>query len=612
MYTASNISLLSGFDVDYLRLLLGAVVTNATYSDWGLLVYQNYEMLYMGLRDGVCTAAVGGCTVTGSTMLPCASGPIECPVPSGGFVASVSGDDYASGALAQAITAQVCCLQYSVPYVTSHFVLASLRPPSASVDPLAGLFCRDVLNVVTALATGAFGFAIIMFLVERDSTHEDTGSKPYETFHQAAFWALMATTLKPDIPEVPFTHHGRFMSFVATLYAIVGLSVLNAVITTKFVIGSTPATPLSSLEEVTGTLCIETAYPLAVQYVEQNAPQITKVVQRLPRDCIAALRSGEAQAYLDDDIVINWYLSNFGTTDVAVSPPLDAKSNYFGIVFSRDAASVAAKLALDPLTWQTRYDPMYSAIYTRIYDRYFKAQPKLVLVEHTEVYWPTLVSMVVVGCFLILWWFRSWHNDFVHRARVVRISGVSRIAFEMEGGRAAFPAAAAEFLQRNEIPDVDEEDIRVEKVADTDAATDEVSIQFHVDTDFPLKTNRLIRALKNENRLQQQLLSALHTRGVSGASAVHPASVDLARLGTARGWIDALAAVWNAGVHKRHRRQSIEFRKTARRAAKASPSREQQLLEAMQNCVQLMKGFSDSPAAQQTYASRGSNRIVPM
>lgn len=204
--------------------------------------------------------------------------------------------------------------------------------------PTAGLFSADVLNVVTALATGAFGFALIIFLVEKEcvfsprrgphlvrrqpcpsfpaivlpsethltappariptpqnsSVHPETGNKPFDTFSETCFWALMASTLKPDIPTVPITHLGKFLAFVVTLFSIVGLAVFNSIITTKFVLGSVPGKTLDTLDDVTGTLCIETGYPYAEQYVASKAPH-TPVILRSPKGCLDAVVSGAAQ-----------------------------------------------------------------------------------------------------------------------------------------------------------------------------------------------------------------------------------------------------------------------------------------------------------------------------
>lgn len=89
----------------------------------------------------MCDVAIAGITITGGRMDDCVSdgssagSPADpsspnytdpCPVPPGGFLAQVDGYDYGTDGWSEVDPAQFqCCMKFSVPYVTSSFVLLS-------------------------------------------------------------------------------------------------------------------------------------------------------------------------------------------------------------------------------------------------------------------------------------------------------------------------------------------------------------------------------------------------------------------------------------------------------------------------------------------------------
>ena len=45
---------------------------------------------------------------------------------------------------------------------------------------------------------------------------------------------------------------------------------------------------------------------MAADYVHANGPNILSIVFATPLGCMAAVRNGTAQAYMDDDVLLNW------------------------------------------------------------------------------------------------------------------------------------------------------------------------------------------------------------------------------------------------------------------------------------------------------------------
>ena len=187
VYTSANLSSIAGFDIDYLKLLFHKILLPKGHaSGYSVILLPQFADLFGAVRDGVCDAAVGGIDVTGTRLGDCAAPPAApCPVPAGGFMAQVAGDDYADAgwvATNPSVTFQ-CCIDFSVPYATSMWQLVSVPPVPKVLNPVKGLFSADIANVVTALATGSFILTFIFWLCEKDSVDELTQKRMLATFH---------------------------------------------------------------------------------------------------------------------------------------------------------------------------------------------------------------------------------------------------------------------------------------------------------------------------------------------------------------------------------------------------------------------------------------------
>jgi ABC-type amino acid transport substrate-binding protein len=88
---------------------------------------------------------------------------------------------------------------------------------------------------------------------------------------------------------------------------------------------------VNSLADVKGTLCVEAAYPTAMQFVQRSARRPPSIVTMTVEECFAALQAGTVGAVLTDRPVLAWFVSNYGLTGTFVSPVLAA--NPFSFVY---------------------------------------------------------------------------------------------------------------------------------------------------------------------------------------------------------------------------------------------------------------------------------------
>lgn len=113
-----------------------------------------------------------------------------------------------------------------------------------------------------------------------------------------------------DIPAVPATHTGKFISFVSVIFSFLAISVFCAIITAKLSYGAMPGKQILTLQDIDiqkpGGLCIESEYPLVAEYVRKNAPPGLQIIEASAADCIQAVHNRKVQAFLDDELVIRW------------------------------------------------------------------------------------------------------------------------------------------------------------------------------------------------------------------------------------------------------------------------------------------------------------------
>ena len=60
---------------------------------------------------------------------------------------------------------QVCCLDFSTPYLTTGFAFLS-KQRLVMPDPLGNTLSIEVLNIITALTTGVFCLATVLWMAE--------------------------------------------------------------------------------------------------------------------------------------------------------------------------------------------------------------------------------------------------------------------------------------------------------------------------------------------------------------------------------------------------------------------------------------------------------------
>ena len=81
-----------------------------------------------------------------------------------------------------------------------------------------------------------------------------------------------------------------------------------------------------------GTLCVESAYPTAMQFVLRDPQHPVKIIEDEINVCVDKLINGTVQAVFTDQPVLQWMVANYQISDGYVSPLLGP--NPFSFVYA--------------------------------------------------------------------------------------------------------------------------------------------------------------------------------------------------------------------------------------------------------------------------------------
>ena len=291
--------------------------------------------------------------------------------------------DYSDGGFDEATVNAVCCLEFGVPYLSTGFALLS-KPITAPFDVTSALFNPDVCNAATVIVIMAIAAGWVAAVLERKNPHLGSVSR-------GSYWGLMQFLNAAD--EKPQTRPGRFLTILWLLASIVSLSVITSIISAKLTTAGLSSKKIMRLGDIgSGSLCVESAYPTAMQFVLRDPQHPVKIVEAEINVCIDMLVNGTVTAVFTDGPVLQWFVSNYQIVNGYVSPMLGA--NPFSFVY---ASGSLLRQYVNPSVIAAATNPSWIPLASALNSKYFStgadatsAQPK------TKVNIDTLVAAIIM------------------------------------------------------------------------------------------------------------------------------------------------------------------------------------------------------------------------
>ena len=291
----------------------------------------------------------------------------ECPAPP--FPAPEG--DYSNGGFDEATINSVCCLEFGVPYLSTGFALLS-KPTTAPFDVTSALFNPDVCNAATVIVILAIAAGWVAAILERKNPHLGSVSR-------GSYWGLMSFLNAAD--DKPQTRPGRFLTILWLLASIVSMSVITSIISAKLTTAGLSSKKIMRLGDIgSGTLCVESAYPTAMQFVLRDPQHPVKIVEEEINVCIDLLANGTVAAVFTDQPVLQWFVANYQIVNGFVSPMLGP--NPFSFVY---ASGSLLRQYVNPSVIAAATNPNWIPLASALNSKYFStgadatsAQPKCV------------------------------------------------------------------------------------------------------------------------------------------------------------------------------------------------------------------------------------------
>ena len=246
----------------------------------------------------------------------------SCPVPP---FAPPEGDYSVSG-FDDITLSTLCCLEYGAPYLSSGFAVLS-KPTTAPFDVTSALFNPDVCNVATVIVIMAIAAGWVASILERRTNGNPHLGSP----SRGAYWGLMQFLNSVD--EKPHSRPGRVLTIMWLAASIISLSVITSIISAKLTTAGLSSKKIMRLGDIgSGTLCVESAYPTAMQFVLRDPQHPVKIVEEEINVCIDMLINNTVQAVFTDQPVLQWMVANYQIVNGFVSPLLGP--NPFSFVYA--------------------------------------------------------------------------------------------------------------------------------------------------------------------------------------------------------------------------------------------------------------------------------------
>lgn len=210
-----------------------------------------------------------------------------CPTPP----FSVPQGDYSNGGFDDVTLSTLCCLEYGAPYLSTGFALLS-KPVTAPFDVTVALFNADTCNAATVIIIMAVAAGWLASILERNNPHLGSPSR-------GAYWGLMQFLNGAD--NKPQGRAGRVLTIFWILAGIVSLSVFTSIVAAKLTTAGLTSKKIMRLGDIgAGTLCVESAYPTALQFVYRDPQHPVKIIQEEINDCVdmVCTRASSTRAFI--------------------------------------------------------------------------------------------------------------------------------------------------------------------------------------------------------------------------------------------------------------------------------------------------------------------------
>jgi hypothetical protein len=205
----------------------------------------------------------------------------------------------------------------------------------------------DVVNSALVALALIFIFAVLVWLVEGRTNSE------LADLRKALYWSIQTTATVGYGDAVTRTHAGRALSSVWILISLLVIAVLTALVSAQLTQALlAAAVSVQSLEDVSGTLCMESAYPQLASFVREDVASPPSVVADLGQNCMAAVADGSMQAFIGDSTFVAWYASTYAVPGLTVSAIIPGSASGFSLVLNASARGNALKAWLDPAVAQ--------------------------------------------------------------------------------------------------------------------------------------------------------------------------------------------------------------------------------------------------------------------
>lgn len=277
----------------------------------------------------------------------------SCPLPP--FAAPEG--DYSAGGFDDVTLSTLCCLEYGAPYLSSGFAVLS-RPVTAPFDVASALFNPDVCNAATVIVIMAIVAGWLASFLERVNPHLGSVSR-------GAYWGLMQFLNAAD--NKPLSRSGRVLTILWLLASIISLSVITSIISAKLTTAGLSTKKIQRLGDIgSGTLCVESAYPTAMQFVLRDPQHPVKIVEQEINVCVDMLINGTVQAVFTDQPVLQWMVANYQIVSGYVSPLLGP--NPFSFVY---ASGSLLRQYTNPSIIAAQTNPAYIPLASALNAKYF-------------------------------------------------------------------------------------------------------------------------------------------------------------------------------------------------------------------------------------------------
>ena len=319
VFTGANVSMLDGFDVAFVSLVLQQV---AGVSAVAFLPYPDTSSLYVGLRNGECDFAASAIELDVSRATCGASCPDTLKHP----IVELPASDYGTPQYLGRLEA-TCCLEYGVSYLMSGFALFSVAQHTKPATVVAAILSVDMMNAVSPVIIALLGFATLIWLFEHRANPAHFAS-PFA----ALYFAFVCTATFGFGDLAPATRLGRCLTMFWAIFVVFSLAVFGAILSSNLTLNQLVSHPLDTLAQVgaPAQVCVEATYELANRFVADafnlalnHNVQAQGVMHGSVETCTQAVLDGKVRVYLTDRPLLNWIaFVKLSRSDLYVGPAL--------------------------------------------------------------------------------------------------------------------------------------------------------------------------------------------------------------------------------------------------------------------------------------------------